>query len=43
MSSVHYISGALATALGVLSLGGHNGCIQGGNLKPALATTVPWV
>jgi hypothetical protein len=27
MSSVHYIPEALATALGVLSLRGHNGCI----------------
>jgi hypothetical protein len=26
-SSVHYIPGALATALGVLSSEGHNGCI----------------
>jgi hypothetical protein len=27
MSSVHYIPGALSTALGVPSFGGHNGCI----------------
>jgi hypothetical protein len=26
-SSVHYIPGALATALGILTLGGYNGCI----------------
>jgi hypothetical protein len=43
-SSVHYITGALATTFGCTEFSEVTMVVsQEGNLKPALAATVPWV